>query len=161
MFSITSSIPGLQPRSHLSLHWLGSVTLNRHEATSFQSSDTSVRRTSLFLGGRTGRFPARFSYPYSAYRQWGSYWAFTMASSVFGIGLLGKPFWNQRRIIKGRVVLLELYHSVGIKRSYSGRNCVLQNVLILMAVRRALLCAMERSILFMRDPVPIVNRHRT
>jgi hypothetical protein len=46
-------------------------------------------------------------------------------------------------------VLLELDHSIGIKRSYRGRNYVLQNVLILMAVRREIFCAMERSILFM------------
>jgi len=72
-----------------------------------------------------------------------------MASGAFGIGLLGKPSLNQRRIMKGRVVLLELDHSIGIKRSYRGRNYVLLNVLILMAVRRALVCAVERSILFM------------
>jgi hypothetical protein len=40
--------------------------------------------------------------------------------------------------MKGGVVLLELDHSIGIKRSCRGRNYVLQNVLILMAVRRAL-----------------------
>ena len=33
----------------------GNVTLNRHEATSSQSSDTSVRRISLFFEGRTGQ----------------------------------------------------------------------------------------------------------
>jgi len=72
-----------------------------------------------------------------------------MASSALGIGLQGKPFLNQRRIMKRVVVLLELDHSIGIKRSYRGRNYVLQNVLMLMAVRRVLLCAVERSILFM------------
>jgi hypothetical protein len=72
-----------------------------------------------------------------------------VVSSAFGIGLQRKPFLNQRRIMKGGVVLLELDHSIGIKRSYRGINYVLQNVLILMAVRHALVCAMESSILFM------------
>jgi hypothetical protein len=72
-----------------------------------------------------------------------------MASSAFDISLQGKPFLNQRRIMKGGMVLLELDYSIGIKQSYRGRNYVLQNVLILMAVRRALVCAVEHSILFM------------
>jgi len=72
-----------------------------------------------------------------------------MAGSAFCIGLQQKPFLNQKRIMKGGVVLLELDHSIAIKRSYRGRNYVLQNVLILMPVRRALVCAVERSILFM------------
>jgi hypothetical protein len=72
-----------------------------------------------------------------------------MASSAFGISLQGKQFLNQRRIMKGGMVLLELDHSIGIKRSYRGRNYILQNVFILMAVRSALVCAVEHSILFM------------
>jgi hypothetical protein len=72
-----------------------------------------------------------------------------MTSCAFSIGLQGKPFLNQRRIMKGGVVLLELDHTIGVKRSYRERNYVLQNVLIFMAVRRALVCAVERSFLFM------------
>jgi len=49
---------------------------------------------------------------------------------------------------------------IGIKHPYRGHHYVLQNVLIMQAVR-VTLYTIENSSSFMGDPAPIVDRHTT
>jgi hypothetical protein len=62
--------------------------------------------------------------------------------------------------MNGGVVLLEMDYTIGIKHSYRWQHFILQNVLILKAVKTTFY-TMEHSSPFMGDPAPIENRHTT
>ena len=104
-------------------------------------------------------FPAFSSSPHPTYTWWGSYqmlvvesqwvWHQSEATAIL------EPHENH-----GRVVLMELDYSIGIKHSYKGYHYVLQNVLILKTVQ-VTFYMMEHSSPFMADPASSLNRHKT
>jgi hypothetical protein len=110
-----------------------------------------------FWEGEQARFPALSSSAHSTYSRWGSYQAHMAASQSVPRRPAATAILEPHENHDGKVVLLEMVYTIGIKHSCRGHHYIVQHVLILKAVRVTYL--MEHSNPFMENPVQTENGH--